>query len=264
MDRRCERCGGSIPRRLARERSPDGLLVCPHCHQAGVQPAWAARTAGYQMTPDEARRHLADEHGWSAEEMDSAHPDDLRGLHVGLHEVGKMFAWAPHSGHEHTSGLLTVAHESDDDMAPAHCAWCGSGQTVATSDGSINCGYCDRTYTVRLQPKFPAMPQTVDGQPYPPGQPGADPGAPGDEVPGQLPAGEVDPSQPPDQEQDGAPPDDQDDDGDVPAFLRGKGSTLRTSTGGELSVAQYLRHLALVESGYAEPVLEQVRADAAS
>lgn len=234
--------------------------MCPHCVQAGPQPSWTARTASYRMSPEEARRHLAEGHGWSQEEMDSvAHPSDLVGLHVGLHEAGRVLDWAPHPGHEHTAGLVTVAHESDDDMSAIHCPWDGSGQTVATSDGSINCGYCHRTYTVRLQPEYPAMPQTVDGQPYPPGQPGADPGAPGDEVPGQLPGGEVGPSQPGDPDQDEGPPAEEDDE-DVPAFL--KGSSFRTAAGDELSPAQYLRHLAVVEGGYAEAVLEQVRADA--
>ncbi len=207
------------------------------------------------MDPEDIRQHLADAHGWSQEEMDSAHPNDLGGLHVGLHQASEVLDWAPKPGHDHASSLRALAHESEDDMSAPHCPWCGSGQTVATSDGSINCGYCQRTYTVRLQPEYPAMPQTVDGQPYPPGQPGADPGAPGDEVPGQLPAGEVDPTQPGDGE---APPDDESD--DVPDFL--KGSSFRTAAGDELSVAQYLRHLAVVESGYDEAVLEQVRADA--
>lgn len=152
----------------------------------------------------------------------------------------------------------------EDNIWTGNCPWCGSGQIIGQSDGTVSCGYCDRTYTVRLQPTYPAMPQAIDGQPYPPGQPGAMPGAPGDEVPGQLPAGmeEVDESAPPGAEPPGEGVEEgEGGDDDLPAFL--KGSTLRTAMGDELPVDAYLRHLALVESGYAEPVLASVREDSA-
>lgn len=52
-----------------------------------------------------------------------------------------------------------IAHESEDDTQPLHCPFCGSGQTVGGSDGSIHCDWCQRSFTVRMQPNYPAMPQ---------------------------------------------------------------------------------------------------------
>lgn len=54
---------------------------------------------------------------------------------------------------------LRVAHESTDDTVPAHCPWDGSGQIIANPDGSIHCEYCQRNFTLKIQPQFPAMPQ---------------------------------------------------------------------------------------------------------
>jgi hypothetical protein len=262
--RRCEGCGAMMPPRTHRQARPsDGLMVCQSCLLSDVapRPATAARTTRYRMTPEELAGHLRVGHGWSEEEIGSHHPRDLHPLHVGLHEAGELYDWAPKPRHNHVTlsvveSLQAVAHESSDDLEIMHCPWCGSGQVAAQSDGSIECGYCQRVFTVRLQPAFPAMPQSIDGQPYPPGQPGADPGMPGDEVPGQLPAGTEE--LPPGAEDGEQEPDEEED--DVPAFLKG---SLRTSTGAELGLDSYLRHLAVVESGYDEAVLTQVREDSA-
>ena len=302
--RRCESCGGMMPPRMHRETRPsDGALVCPSCLMSEVSPRLLsaasvvldeaelaelrermaaaqcsivaarplrlARTTRYRMTPEELTEHLRVGHGWTPEAIGETHPGDLHGNHVALHELADMGELAQ-PRHRHVSlqaveSLKATAHESSDDLETMHCPWCGSGQIIGQSDGTISCAYCDRTYTVRLQPTYPAMPQTVEGQPFPPGQPGADAGMPGDEVPGELPAGMEGAEQmPPDGlPPDGAPADDADEDegdDDLPAFM--KGSTLRTAAGTELPGDAYLRHLALVESGYAEPVLEQVRAAA--
>jgi hypothetical protein len=267
--RRCEGCGVTMPSRMHRQARPsDGLMVCPHC--LGLEATATIDPGRYRMTDQEQREHLRVGHGWSDTEIDSHHPSDLGPLHVGLHEASAMYDWMASPSHDHhglagaEGSLRALAHESSDDLECPHCPWCGSGQTTANPDGTITCGFgsCGRTYTVRLQPTFPAMPQTVDGMPYPPGQPGAAPGMPGDEMPGQLPMGETEP--PPgglDGEQEpveGAPDDGADD--DLPAFM--KGSALRTAAGAMLPADAYLRHLALVESGYDEGVLDQVRKDA--
>ncbi len=169
------------------------------------------------------------------------------------------------------AGLQAVAHESSDDLDPMHCPWCGSGQITGLSDGSIECGYCQRVFTVRLQPAFPGMPQSIGGEPFPLGQPGAFPGAPGDEVPGQPPAGMVEedteaPSKPASDKSKGKTKEDKAKDkvkDSAPADKSKKKSVLRTATGDELEIDQYIRHLAIVDSGYDETVLAQVREDSA-
>jgi endogenous inhibitor of DNA gyrase (YacG/DUF329 family) len=59
-----------------------------------------------------------------------------------------------------------------------NCPLCGSGQVV-NSGQSISCGFCHTNFSVLVQPQFPMMPQTVDGQPYAPGQPPNDPSVSG-------------------------------------------------------------------------------------
>jgi hypothetical protein len=65
--------------------------------------------------------------------------------------------------------LVKVAHGNMDGVTVFHCPFCGSGQVV-NSGTSIECGFCHSAFTVLVQPQFPMMPQTVDGQPYTPGQ----------------------------------------------------------------------------------------------
>ena len=56
-------------------------------------------------------------------------------------------------------------------MRVFHCPMCGSGSVTARSDGTIECGYCNTVFTVNVQPSNPGMPQTIDGQPFQPGDP---------------------------------------------------------------------------------------------
>jgi len=74
--------------------------------------------------------------------------------------------------------LVKVAHGNMDGVTVFHCPFCGSGQVV-NSGTSIECGFCHSAFTVLVQPQFPMMPQTIDGQPYTPGeQPGNAPTTP--------------------------------------------------------------------------------------
>lgn len=84
------------------------------------------------------------------------------------------------------ASLQTVAHDAGDGETINHCPFCGSGNVVARSDGSAECGHCDAVFTCQVQPQHPYTPQTVNGQPYDnpdlPGQvtvPGEGEGAPG-------------------------------------------------------------------------------------
>lgn len=77
-----------------------------------------------------------------------------------------------------------VAHDSGDGETIYHCPFCGSGQVVGGSDGTIECEFCQSHFTVQVQPDMPTMPQTVNGQPSNmPGMPGgpANPDAPAPE-----------------------------------------------------------------------------------
>jgi hypothetical protein len=69
-----------------------------------------------------------------------------------------------------TAGLGTrTAHDPGDPLITSHCPFCGSGQVIGRSDGTIGCDFCGQNYIVRVQPAFPGMPQMPNG-----------PGAPSD------------------------------------------------------------------------------------
>ena len=97
-----------------------------------------------------------------------------------------------------------VAHDPGDPLITSHCPFCGSGQVVGRSDGTIGCDFCGQSYIVRVQPAFPGMPQMPSG-----------PGAPSDIGPdgGLVDPGMIGPDgMPPDEgippgaEEDGGPP----------------------------------------------------------
>lgn len=161
-----------------------------------------------------------------------------------------------------------LAHESDDDTTPLHCPFCGSGQIVGNSDGSIGCEYCKRAFTVRVQPAFSAMPQEMDqmnagapdfgpGGQGDPSANGTDEGAPGD------PQGGIGPSlqQDPDPAAAAGPPvtDQQPDtDGTQAPWM------YNTSTGARLNERDYLDHLAVQFAGPDRVrVIAKIRADRA-
>lgn len=157
-----------------------------------------------------------------------------------------------------------VAHDSGDQFRVFHCPFCGSGQLTSRSDGGAECAFCGAVFTVRVQPAYPAMPQTQDGAPVNvPGVPDADPaqgvqqgGAPM----GSVPFDEGDPMDP-----DALPDEDEEDPGQEgpPAEDGGnpfaKGSSLKTSTGAILDRENYARYLALKAANRAPETLAAVR-----
>jgi hypothetical protein len=68
-----------------------------------------------------------------------------------------------------TGTVRKTAHDPGDPLVTSHCPFCGSGQVVGRSDGTIGCDFCGQSYIVRVQPAFPGMPQMPTG-----------PGAPSD------------------------------------------------------------------------------------
>jgi hypothetical protein len=192
---------------------------------------------------------------------------------MSIHSLHHRVAVAIRPGREDrlqtTSRLRFQAHDSGDGETIFHCPFCGSGQVIARSDGTVECEFCSTAFTVQVQPTMPAFPQTIDGVPVQvPGMPAGGPGA--NVPPGTAPGANPAVSGPPgaDDAPDGGPAgpnggddggDDADDDDDKPAFL--KGSTLRTAAGHALTRPQYVRHLALTCARDRATVLAQIRHD---
>lgn len=166
-----------------------------------------------------------------------------------------------------------TAHDPGDPLVTSHCPFCGSGQVVGRSDGTIGCDFCGQNYIVRVQPAFPGMPQMPmgpgapsdvgpdgglmdpgmvgpDGMPpdegMPPGDPGEDPEAGGD---GGFPPGGGDEEAPPDDEEDAPPP------------KKSKKASRRYlgAEGQVLTEDQLLRHVAVRVSGADPRVLARMR-----
>lgn len=102
------------------------------------------------------------------------------------------------------AAIVKEAHDPGDPLITSHCPFCGSGQVIGRSDGTIACdlGFCGQNYIVRVQPAFPGAPQMPnpeggapsdigpdggvvgpdaigpDGMPMDGGMPGDDDGAP--------------------------------------------------------------------------------------
>lgn len=135
---------------------------------------------------------------------DDADADTMKGI-IGDHRSGEHRD-EPHGGCPLCDALAQgrdtsvwgptkhgkVAHDSGDNIVIAHCVWCGSGQVVGRSDGTVWCDFCKRAFTVQAQPEMANMPQTVDGQP--------------NKIPGMNDPAPPTPGAPPSPENPGGPP----------------------------------------------------------
>lgn len=144
-----------------------------------------------------------------------------------------------------------LAHESDDDTMPVHCPWDGSGQVLANSDGSIRCNNCQRSFTIRLQPSYPGIPQDPNqmnaGEPQLTGDPNAQQSVQpvtADDPAAQQPS----PAQPPAPP---TPPEDDEEDQPQPPY--------RTMAGSLLAVDDYLDHLAIATATDRPAMIAAVR-----
>lgn len=193
--------------------------------------------------------------------------------------------------------IVRVAHDPGDPQITSHCPFCGSGQIVGRSDGTIGCDFCGMNYIVRVQPAFPGMPQAPgmggaptdvgpemmdpgmegevgpDGMPIDPAMEGEEGGfPPEDGEEGFPPGGEEDPGA---EEEDGFPPDDGGEEDDAPPKKskpkdKGKGGkskskkegSYRTLAGDQLDEDAYVRHLAVLHSGGDPAVIAAIRAEA--
>jgi len=176
-----------------------------------------------------------------------------------------------------------TAHDPGDPLVTSHCPFCGSGQVLGRSDGTIGCDFCGQNYIVRVQPAFPGMPQMPMG-PGAPSDVGPDGGLldPGMVGPDGMPAdGEGPPpgdaaaeggpeGSPPDGEE--LPPGDDGGDDDTPFPPKkdknsGKGGNKKESArfrgfeGQSLTEGQLVRHLAVRLSGADPRVMARLRAE---
>jgi hypothetical protein len=192
--------------------------------------------------------------------------------------------------------VVKVAHDPGDPQITSHCPFCGSGQIVGRSDGTIGCDFCGMNYIVRVQPAFPGMPQApgMGGAPTDIGPEMMDPGMEGEVGPDGMPIdpgmeedgfppedGEEDSGFPPDEDagaegdEGGFPPDDGGDDegGDdaPPPKKKDKGGkkdkskkegAYRTLSGDQLDEDAFVRHLAVLHSGGHPAVLAALREEA--
>lgn len=151
--------------------------------------------------------------------------------------------------------FFKIAHDSGDGETIYHCPFCGSGQVIARSDGTVECEFCHTAFTVQVQPEMPAFPQTINGMPVDvPGMPGqvgedatgqplpSDGALPGEED--QNPFGGESTSEGGDSEEE-SPSDSGDSGGGGDNPFGKKSSSLRTPNGAYLPREEFIRHLAV-------------------
>lgn len=158
----------------------------------------------------------------------------------------------------------------EDNIHTGQCPFCGSGQVIATSDGGVSCEFCKASFSVQIQPQYPAFPQTIDGQPVNVPDMGPDftpygGTPPGEEAPMPMDGDEEDPNggDPMGANADETEPPEEDDDesgdegGGGNPFAK---KSFVTTTGAVLSRDAYLRHLALACSPDRDVTLARLRA----
>jgi hypothetical protein len=164
--------------------------------------------------------------------------------------------------------IKKMAHDSGDGQTVMHCCFCGSGQIIATSDGGIECEFCHASFTVQIQPQYPAFPQTIDGQPV--NVPGMGPDfsqyggtPPGQEAPLPMDGEEEDDTDEGDPMGTNAdetqPPEEEDDEDSANGNFPITKKTYRTTTGAVLDHESYLKHLALSHTNDTRKTLWRVR-----
>jgi len=172
---------------------------------------------------------------------------------------------------ESKPSIMKMAHDSGDPQVVYHCPACGSGQVIARSDGTIECGFCKMCFTVQVQPRYPAFPQTINGQPIQ--VPGMGPQWPGQDDDQMQQAQDAAEGIPVDDEgaapddgnpfaDDGADDDDQEDDeadsgnGGGNPFAK---KSYRTASGVYVDPDAFLRHIALEAARDRDKVLKVIR-----
>lgn len=155
-------------------------------------------------------------------------------------------------------GFAKNAHDmSDDPMVIRHCAFCGSGQVIARSDGSTECEFCQSVFTIKMEPFFPSWPQTVDGVPQDvPLSPNMEDEEVGDmeDPPGELPPEDDEMVDPDALDEDGED-DFAEEEEELPPF----NSSFRTAMGDVIDEDAYIRHLAIQFAPDRDQMINKIR-----
>lgn len=195
--RMCDQCRMHMPPGTPRRTLEDGSKVCENCakepSRSRVSASLFSRALdvlGFARDADPATLRFTHE----SEEQAALHTADIPAydtLYSRTHPRAPLKDQTPvvdyaHALHNYlhqfnvthdcnaATAALHVAHDSGDGSTIFHCPFCGSGQVVGGQDGTVTCDFCGNHFTVQVQPEFAAMPQTVDGTPYPmPGMPGS-------------------------------------------------------------------------------------------
>lgn len=151
------------------------------------------------------------------------------------------------------ASIKVQAHDSGDQFRIFHCPMCGSGQVTARSDGAVDCGFCGVNFMVRIQPAYPAFPQTENGIPV------VIPNVPPAQTTNGTPADGIDPlaEQQNGEEQPLNPEDIPEGEEKENPFAK---KSYRTANGILVSEADYIRHLAVQVGNRSAEILKAVKA----
>lgn len=126
-----------------------------------------------------------------------------------------------------SEGSVRLGHQMSDPTVVAHCPFCGSGDVIARSDGSVECVFCSRYFSIFEQPQFASFPGEQDSL--------MDDGFGEEEQEGLAQEGLVD----------AAPFVAPQNDAQQEESIIAKGGVMRTSSGFMLDEESYALHLAL-------------------
>jgi hypothetical protein len=194
----------------------DTPMFCTRCHKTVQDQGECPKGGNHHLISisDKGVQGQGDEPG--AESMKNSRPKDPHDVKPSANWPGFKTSVAHPNDRIRAYAMQYLAHDSGDGQTVYHCPFCGGGNVIGRSDGTIECGFCNTHFTVQVQPEFAGMPQTIDGQPYDvPGMPGGvDPmtGQPpmmddgsemGDEMPPEGPPDGADMGSPEDEEAQG-------------------------------------------------------------
>lgn len=225
----------------------DDWWYCPACGASGREdalgweddePRYASRTAAPvppQFLQDPKPTPPPFEAAEDEEPLDGEEPGDMPPPPPGGQQPGVPTPGTP------GGGIGSFAPDRESDKVVRVCPFCGSGQIVGQSDGSIECGHEGVVFLVEVLPKHPFQPLVDEqGQPF-------EMTVEGDE---QLPEIGIARAEGPapaapfgEDPQPGDGPGDDEGDDDLPPFLKG-GALYVTDEGTALNEDAYIAHLA--------------------
>lgn len=242
---------------LNRDPTGDTPLFCTKCDKKVQNPGPCPKGGNHHLLSISDKGVQGQGHDDGPESPRTNKPEDPHKVKQPLNKTKVKASVAHPYDRIRAYAMQYLAHDSGDGQTVYHCPFCGGGNVIGRSDGTIECGFCNTHFTVQVQPEFAGMPQTIDGQPYDiPGMPGGvDPNT---GMPPQMAEDEGDEEEdggfPPGEEEEepaemGSPEDEEDQgkNGTSVPWQR-QSSRMYLSPAGLLTEDAYLAHLALVHS----------------